>query len=299
VESRITQRFILCLILVALVTVTACRKAPSPTSEPTHEPIKVASQKSESELAPFQGAWKHLSIDVNGKQAAPAIVREYVYRFDGAQFSSTRSGQVQSKGTFVIHATKSPGWIDLVESPAITIYGIYRFDRDKLTLCLHEKQRPTTFEPPPGRGHIVLVLERDTPQLTDFPESSLTPAHTAAAKELQGKWKVTEFHTAQGSSVVEEGRLIPYTFDGNKLITVGPGDIGVEIEYRLDPTKSPQQIDQRFTGGRIGPWIAKGIYKVDGDKLTICYGNPNVARPTDFTATPGDGRTMRVHKRVK
>jgi uncharacterized protein (TIGR03067 family) len=141
--------------------------------------------------------------------------------------------------------------------------------------------------------------ERATPQRTDFPESSLTPAHEAAAKELQGTWKVTEIHTALGSSAVEEGRIIPYTFEGNKLITVGPANTKVEIEYRLDPTKSPKQIDQRFTGGRIGPWIAKGIYKVEGDTLTICYGDPNVARPTEFITSPGDGRKMRVHKRVK
>ena len=46
---------------------------------------------------------------------------------------------------------------------------------------------------------------RGTPQLTGFSESSLSPAHTAAAKELQGSWKVTEFHTARGASAVEEG----------------------------------------------------------------------------------------------
>jgi uncharacterized protein (TIGR03067 family) len=156
----------------------------------------------------------------------------------------------------------------------------------------------TETEPAKFQGNL-LVLERDTPQLTDFPESSLSPAHTAAAKELQGTWKVTEFHTARGFSAVEDGRIIPYTFEGNKLITVGPGDVRVEIEYRLDPTKSPKQIDQRFTGGAIGPWIAKGIYKLEGDTLTICYGGRNVARPTEFAAKPEDGRTMRVHKRVE
>ncbi len=144
-----------------------------------------------------------------------------------------------------------------------------------------------------------LVPERDTPQRTDFPESSLSPAHIAAAKELQGTWKVTEFHTARGSSAVQEGRIIPYTFEGNKLITVGPANVRVEIEYRLDPTKSPKQIDQRFTGGTIGPWIAKGIFKLEGDTLTICYGGPDVARPTEFTVRPGDGRTMVVHKRLQ
>jgi uncharacterized protein (TIGR03067 family) len=136
-------------------------------------------------------------------------------------------------------------------------------------------------------------------QAMDFPEASLTPGHLAAAKDLQGMWTVVSFHHDGGSTPVQEGRVIPYTFEGNKLITVGPFDAKVEIEYRLDPSKNPKQIDQRFTGGALGPWIAKGIYKIEGETLTICYGGPNVARPTDFTTKPGDGRTMRVHKRVK
>src|SRR5271170_1174473 len=52
------------------------------------------------------------------------------------------------------------------------------------------------------------VLERDTPQRIDFPEASLSPAQVAAAKELEGTWKVTEFHTTRGFSAVEEGRII-------------------------------------------------------------------------------------------
>jgi len=49
----------------------------------------------------------------------------------------------------------------------------------------------------------------------------------------------------------------------------------------------------------MGPWIAKGIYKQEGDTLTICYGGPKVTRPTEFTTHPGDGRQMCILKRVK
>jgi uncharacterized protein (TIGR03067 family) len=132
-----------------------------------------------------------------------------------------------------------------------------------------------------------------------FPQSSLTPEHAAEAKELQGMWKVSSFQRDGKSTPVQEGSVIPYTFEGNTLITVGPLNAKVEIEYRLDPTKKPKQFDQRFTGGNIGPWIAKGIYRLEGGNLTICYGGPNVARPTEFSTDPGDGRSMRVHTRIK
>jgi uncharacterized protein (TIGR03067 family) len=141
---------------------------------------------------------------------------------------------------------------------------------------------------------------------TNFADASLSPEHLAAAKELQGEWTITSFGTNGERRPADPdriksvfGSLVTDWFDGNKLITLTPIRTKVEIEYRLDPTKEPKWIDQRFTGGRIGPWIAKGIYKLDNDVLTICYGDPNVDRPTDFSTKPGDGRKLNEYKRIK
>src|SRR2546421_4996202 len=68
-----------------------------------------------------------------------------------------------------------------------------------------------------------------TRSATDFSESSLSPEHAAAAKELQGKWTVTSFHEDGKITPIQEGRLIPYTFEGSKIITVGPLNARVEI----------------------------------------------------------------------
>jgi uncharacterized protein (TIGR03067 family) len=282
-----------------LVAVTACRKAPPDSSEPTPDPIRTSPKMAESERAKFQGVWKCVSLEVNGEQVAPGVARQYLYRFKGTHYSVARNEKVESKGSFSIDPTKSPALIDLAESTNITIYGIYRFDGDRLTICLHEKKRPTTFKPPPGPGYLLVVLERDKPLQTEFSKASHTAEHRAAAKELQGKWITIAYHGNGKYTRVQPGREVPYTFEGNKQITVNPFNPRQEIEYRLDPTKTPKWIDQRYTGGTIGPWIAKGIYKLEGDRLTICYGGPNVARPDNFTTRAGDGRSMRVLKRVK
>jgi uncharacterized protein (TIGR03067 family) len=291
------------LILVAVLTLTSCGKVPEPQAEPTPDPSKPVPQLTppsvESELAKFHGDWRALSINVNGKQSSPAVVREYLNRYEGTKYTNLRNGKVFSKGSFSINPTKSPAWFDMAEDTNITVYGIYRFDGDKLTICMHEKQRPTTFEPPPGRGYFLLVLEPDKPLQTDFPENSLTPEHLAAAKDFQGEWANVAYHGNGVDTPVPQGREVPSSFEGNKEITVNPFNVHQEIEYRLDPTKTPKQIDRRFTGGAMGPWISKGIYKLEGDTLTICYGGPKIARPTEFTTQPKDGLMMLVLKRVK
>jgi uncharacterized protein (TIGR03067 family) len=127
-------------------------------------PIKAAPSSAESERTKFHGEWQGLSVNVNGNQALPAVAQEYLYRFEDMQYRVSRKGNVESKGSFLLDPTKSPAWIDLAEDSNVTIFGIYRFEADKLTLCVHEKTRPADFNPPARRGYMVIVLQRTTPR---------------------------------------------------------------------------------------------------------------------------------------
>lgn len=45
--------------------------------------------------------------------------------------------------------------------------------------------------------------------------------------------------------------------------------------------------------------VRRGIYKLDGDVLTICLAASGKDRPTEFASTPGNGAELRVYQRAK
>ena len=121
-------------------------------------------------------------------------------------------------------------------------------------------------------------------------------AQARARAELQGEWVAVSLQK-DGTPVQVEPDTIRYVFVGNTIINTGPAVSSVRIPYQVDPAKKPRQIDLQFSGGAIGPWVAQGIYRLEEHTLTLCYGGPNVGRPTEFTARPGEGRTLLVLKR--
>jgi RNA polymerase sigma factor (sigma-70 family) len=68
------------------------------------------------------------------------------------------------------------------------------------------------------------------------------------------------------------------------------------FHYKLDPKQKPKAIDLVTADGEHKPWL-RGIYKLEGDRLIICWSEKEMERPTDFTVKLGSGRTLNVYKR--
>jgi uncharacterized protein (TIGR03067 family) len=127
-----------------------------------------------------------------------------------------------------------------------------------------------------------------------------TPATGNELKKLQGSWTVAE--SEHGGKKVPAKELAKLTVEvaDNKMTTRDAGEIKEEASITLiDGKAKPAALDVKITSGSDSGKVVKGIYKLDGDTLTICVAEPGKDRPEAFAAKAGSGHTLMVLKRKK
>jgi uncharacterized protein (TIGR03067 family) len=123
-------------------------------------------------------------------------------------------------------------------------------------------------------------------------------------KKLQGVWKTvgveiegrkTEPPADMAGSVVIKGGT--YTV---KAVTETGEKVVSELTFKLDPTKDPKAIDFTTAAGPDKGKQIKGIYKLEGDTLKVCF-NPKKdgERPTSFATKAGSSVRLNIFKREK
>ena len=113
------------------------------------------------ELAAFQGTWKVVNADFNGKAPLGSNLPELRLTFSSDRMRVTDGAQVET-GSFAVNARKNPGQLNLVNSAGTRIQGIYKFEKDgTLSLCLVKErgQRPKSFDTK-NTNTGLMVLER-------------------------------------------------------------------------------------------------------------------------------------------
>ena len=117
------------------------------------------------------------------------------------------------------------------------------------------------------------------------------------SERLQGRWRSVSFE-ADGKKASEDQlkqRTITYTGDrwtvreGEKVIVAGT--------QKLDPSKTPHEIDSLITEGEGKGITMLGIYEFKGDTFKVCFDPQGKERPRDFT--PKAGRFVGVIRREK
>jgi uncharacterized protein (TIGR03067 family) len=120
-------------------------------------------------------------------------------------------------------------------------------------------------------------------------------------QSLQGTWKLI--------SSIDSGQEVPaeliakatIIIEGNKLRFRMEGEAKEEeATFTLDPTKKPRAIDLVTRRSDGTTQTARGIYKIEGDRVTLCTNSAKDGeRPTEFASRRQTRLGLGVLERVK
>ena len=129
------------------------------------------------------------------------------------------------------------------------------------------------------------------------------PADDKAVKEElerhQGTWLATSSIYDGQEAPAEVVRSITRTVDEDHVVWKRDGKSFAGTRIELDPSRDPKAIDVIPDGGKDRGERVLGIYKLEGDRLTICMAAPGQPRPKAFQADKGSGCTLRTFTRQK
>jgi len=120
----------------------------------------------------------------------------------------------------------------------------------------------------------------------------------ADLKKIQGTWMPIKgtFDGVEAPAALLKDRL--WVVNDDQLSELVKGRRENRATLRLDSSKKPAALDLGYSEGPARGQVGTGIYKFDGDSLTICIVVPG-ERPAEFTCPPGSGRALIVFQRAK
>ena len=137
------------------------------------------------------------------------------------------------------------------------------------------------------------TLHADARQPTTPPKGAVNAKPKSDLELLQGNWHIVGLET--GGKPEDPRNYRGNTFAFNKLTaTLREGRLDdINFAFKLDPDASPKAIDLVLPSKNVA---FRGIYKLDGDDLTVCVSNGG-PRPTQFaTKAGGDTETFTLKR---
>ncbi len=129
-----------------------------------------------------------------------------------------------------------------------------------------------------------------------------SPADDPAAAERarhQGAWAVVSLVRDGVAAPADVVAPIRRVVEEDHVVWRRDGKNFAGTKFEVDPSKSPRAIDLIPDGGPARDRRVLGIYRLDGDDLTICVADPGGPRPSAFEAGPGSKQTLQTFRRVR
>jgi uncharacterized protein (TIGR03067 family) len=118
--------------------------------------------------------------------------------------------------------------------------------------------------------------------------------------QLQGTWRGVGGEEAGTILTPEEARKeeAEFIFKENTLTIRMHGKVLREFKVAVDPSTDPKELDLRFTQGKDEGKVCLAIYRIDGDRLTICAATKlrparDERRPNVFSTQKSQGKSKR------
>jgi uncharacterized protein (TIGR03067 family) len=117
---------------------------------------------------------------------------------------------------------------------------------------------------------------------------------TGDLAKLQGRWKLVKLEPAK----FQEKQDIIWEIKGHTIRVLLKGEEALRCEFTLDEKADPKRMDVIIPQENKTKKTALGIYKIEGDTLTICQSRPERDAPKEFKpAADGPFPSVAVYQR--
>jgi RNA polymerase sigma factor (sigma-70 family) len=123
------------------------------------------------------------------------------------------------------------------------------------------------------------------------------------ASDLSGTWQAVSFaQDGRQKFSAEEVRKVTARFHNCRYhltpLPWGP-EGSFDGTYEIDGDTEPKAFSLRPANGVLKGQVFRGIYRVEGDQLTLCFSWPPLDRPTEFRSRPNSTIVLAVFRRAK
>jgi uncharacterized protein (TIGR03067 family) len=145
----------------------------------------------------------------------------------------------------------------------------------------------------PGTG-LTLAIHPPANDPAGRSPSAAAAGDRSDREKMQGNWKIVRCEFSGRNQ--DQALGVEDTISDGRWLR--PNRRTAEYRLKLDSTKDPKSVD--LSADRLGDQTLKGIYSLEGDRLTICYSyDPQGPRPTEFKTTEATAAYLYVLVRVK